>query len=58
MTCDECGTELVDECLRCGALQCCPKCCIETTIEVQKSIIEDMDREMGIDPSLEDVGCK
>lgn len=27
--CDECGTGLVDKCLRCGAPQCCPKCCRE-----------------------------
>ena len=29
MKCEECGTELIDQCLRCGAPQCCPKCCLE-----------------------------
>ena len=27
--CDECGTELIDHCIICGAPQCCPKCCAE-----------------------------
>ena len=27
--CDECGTELIDKCFRCGAPVCCPKCCRE-----------------------------
>lgn len=39
MTCDECGTELIDECLRCGAPQCCPKCCAETTQEIIKALL-------------------
>jgi len=25
--CDICGAWCVDNCLRCGAPQCCPKCC-------------------------------
>lgn len=27
--CDVCGTECVDRCFKCGAPQCCPKCCDE-----------------------------
>ena len=27
--CDECGTELIDKCARCGAPICCPECCAE-----------------------------
>jgi hypothetical protein len=27
--CDECGTNLIDRCMRCGAPVCCPKCCAE-----------------------------
>ena len=33
--CDICGTDKIDHCLRCGAPQCCPKCC---------SADEDFDR--------------
>jgi hypothetical protein len=28
--CETCGTETIDRCTRCGAPQCCPKCCAET----------------------------
>ncbi len=28
--CDECGTKIIDQCFKCGAPQCCPKCCAET----------------------------
>jgi hypothetical protein len=31
--CDQCGTELIDQCLWCGAPVCCPKCCEETRKE-------------------------
>lgn len=27
--CEECGTILINRCLRCGAPVCCPKCCEE-----------------------------
>lgn len=27
--CDVCGTPTIDHCIRCGAPQCCPKCCQE-----------------------------
>lgn len=26
---EHCGTKTIDGCLRCGAPQCCPKCCEE-----------------------------
>lgn len=29
--CEHCGTELIDDCLSCGAPQCCPACCEEQT---------------------------
>jgi len=29
--CETCGTQIINHCLRCGAPQCCPKCCAETT---------------------------
>lgn len=25
--CEDCGTPIIDNCIRCGAPQCCPKCC-------------------------------
>lgn len=25
--CENCGTKTIDRCLRCGAPQCCPRCC-------------------------------
>ena len=28
--CEHCGTELMDQCLRCGAPVCCPRCCSES----------------------------
>lgn len=33
--CEDCGTECNDRCLVCGAPQCCPKCCIEATSEIE-----------------------
>jgi hypothetical protein len=36
MICDDCGTECVNNCLQCGAPQCCPKCCDEATAEFLK----------------------
>ena len=35
--CDECGTELIDRCWRCGAPVCCPKCCDETMKEAENA---------------------
>ncbi|MES0445049.1 MAG: hypothetical protein ABUJ92_00750 [Desulfobacterales bacterium] len=32
--CFDCGTECIDNCPRCGAPQCCPKCCAGDEIEV------------------------
>src|SRR5882762_465745 len=29
--CEHCGTAIIDNCLRCGAPQCCPKCCAEVS---------------------------
>ena len=28
--CEDCGTECIDNCMVCGAPQCCPKCCAES----------------------------
>ena len=25
--CEDCGTPIIDNCVKCGAPQCCPKCC-------------------------------
>lgn len=36
-TCDHCGSELERECMICGAPNCCPRCCRETTREILKS---------------------
>lgn len=30
--CEECGTEGIDCCSKCGAPQCCPKCCAEVPV--------------------------
>lgn len=27
--CEDCGSECISRCPRCGAPQCCPKCCFE-----------------------------
>lgn len=32
--CEHCGTKIIDNCPVCGAPQCCPKCCDETTKEL------------------------
>lgn len=32
--CETCGTPIIDDCPVCGAPQCCPKCCEETTKEL------------------------
>lgn len=29
--CEHCMTRIIDDCQVCGAPQCCPKCCRETT---------------------------
>lgn len=34
--CDACGTSTIDNCGQCGAPQCCPKCCDETTRELSE----------------------
>ncbi len=31
--CDDCGSQIIYNCARCGAPQCCPKCCEKTTYE-------------------------
>ena len=36
-TCDHCGAELVRDCMICGAPNCCPRCCQETTREILQS---------------------
>ena len=33
--CDECGTQTIDRCLRCGAPQCCPACCADSSVEIE-----------------------
>ncbi len=41
--CDHCGTEIViDGCWRCGAPQCCPKCCDEAFRELAAQISADL----------------
>lgn len=32
--CEDCGTKIIDRCPKCGAPQCCPKCCDEATLEL------------------------
>ncbi len=36
-TCDHCEAELVRDCMICGAPNCCPRCCQETTREILQS---------------------
>jgi hypothetical protein len=31
--CEFCGSECIDRCLLCGAPQCCPRCCVESSTE-------------------------
>jgi hypothetical protein len=35
--CEECGTRLINRCLRCGAPVCCPKCCAQDEVEEELS---------------------
>jgi hypothetical protein len=35
--CERCGAELVRDCMICGAPNCCPRCCQETTREIFQS---------------------
>lgn len=31
MLCEDCGTPIINNCPRCGAPQCCPKCCAKNS---------------------------
>lgn len=31
--CEHCGTHIINRCPRCGAPQCCPRCCLEAERE-------------------------
>ena len=31
--CDVCGSNLINNCFRCGAPVCCPKCCLDSQVE-------------------------
>ncbi len=33
--CETCGTEIIDNCLRCGAPRCCPHCCYISELQVK-----------------------
>lgn len=33
-TCEDCGTEIIENCQICGAPNCCPRCCKEATDEM------------------------
>lgn len=35
-TCETCGHETIDRCPRCGAPQCCPRCCEEARAELEQ----------------------
>lgn len=35
-TCEDCGTSIINDCPVCGAPQCCPKCCKETTAQMDE----------------------
>ena len=50
--CDHCGADIIDNCPRCGAPQCCPQCCRITELEAQ---LEDRDMlyEAGIKAARE-----
>lgn len=39
--CDECGTYLINRCIRCGAPVCCPKCCQEQEAREAESAKEE-----------------
>lgn len=32
--CEVCGNECQDNCIRCGATQCCDYCCLQATREI------------------------
>lgn len=38
--CEACGTKLIDQCFRCGAPQCCPKCCLEEEVSRAEALAE------------------
>lgn len=46
--CDTCNTELVDHCLRCGAPQCCPVCCVTAHIEELEAITEKLNEALQL----------
>lgn len=29
--CDDCGADVINRCMRCGAPTCCPRCCFEAS---------------------------
>ncbi len=35
--CENCGGDTIDNCLRCGAPQCCPRCCEPTSIKAENA---------------------
>ena len=35
--CDDCGTELINDCWVCGAPVCCPKCCMEAITQMEST---------------------
>jgi hypothetical protein len=39
--CDECGANIVDNCHRCGAPQCCPQCCKIEQLEADLTSYRD-----------------
>ena len=49
--CEHCGAWCIDNCLRCGAPQCCPQCCsiseLESQIEQKNSEIDMLNRRVS-----------
>ena len=39
--CETCGTELITNCLVCGAPLCCPKCCDKDSIIIKEARMGD-----------------
>ena len=39
--CDHCGANIIDNCPRCGAPQCCPQCCRIAALEAENERLRD-----------------
>lgn len=46
--CESCGAWCIDNCVRCGAPQCCPQCCLVGEVERLESWVADLQSGMYV----------